>query len=102
MQGGELDRLLQKVLTKAKKDEIREQQGKYRIVSDGSIRGTEIYDPYGNKMSCVSCVSILMDANDDIVKAKLEVHRVSLDIEIDKSNLATTESGRIVIPMEDN
>lgn len=66
-----------------------------RIVSDGTVFGTKVYDEQGNVMGSVSKVEIdPLDANDSngfLVTAKLTFVKVALDLKTGEKTLVKEE-----------
>lgn len=55
---------------------------KIRIVSDGKPRNTHVYDQStGREIHRISKMTIEADAGDDLLKARLEMNLLNLDVE---------------------
>lgn len=57
------------------------QERKYRVVSNGTVEGTRVYDPEGRQVGLVTRVAILIDASKPFVEMTMQLSDVELDVE---------------------
>jgi len=57
------------------------EERKYRVVSNGTVEGTRVYDPEGRQIDLVTRVAILIDVDKPFVEMTMRLVDVELDVE---------------------
>jgi len=70
--------------------------GHYRIKSNGTVHGTTVYDPEGNKVQLIRSVTVNFKPG-DYVTAIIEVIQVDLDLLVPEENVTIIETTEIEV-----
>lgn len=62
-------------------EEKKKEERKYRVVSNGTVENTRVYDPEGRQVGLVTRVAILIDSSKPFVEMTMQLADVELDIE---------------------
>lgn len=65
---------------------------KYKIVSNGTVRGTKVYSPNGEFLGLINKMIIRADADDDLIFADITLTAVEIDMDLKDISETSYES----------